>query len=49
MKKIIYGLVVAIGMLTLASACEKDSIDEQTELFSPDPDEYVRPGGGGNG
>ncbi|WP_181899519.1 hypothetical protein [Flagellimonas nanhaiensis] len=48
MRKLVYGIFVAVGILSLAASCETESVDEQAELHSPDPDEHQRPGGGGD-
>jgi maltose-binding protein MalE len=47
MKKFIIAAIFAVLIIGFVAACTNETAEETTELFSPDPDEYKRPGGGG--
>lgn len=47
MKKYLYALLLMVGMLFLAAACENNTADEDSiYIDSPDPGDVQRPGGG---
>ncbi len=47
MKKVFLIALVAVATLAFVVSCEKDSVDENVELFGPDP-QTPPPGSGNN-